>query len=293
MRKEAEIKNFGLQRGANLVGIASAEMIDSFPPPGHRTTDILKGAKSVIVLAGHMAPAGAYLSPSQRTVPANRLFPRTSIGVSIAVAKHIEDKYGYASIGEIPPPVGFHPSLSQKLCAEMAGLGTRSLAGSIILNPEIGLISVSTCLTTMPLEPDGPMTTPVCPHPICLETWQSEGTVPCLKTCPECLSGEIEGGKIKNMRFDRRICTTRAQTTAHGSFLRTLEACLNEDDQAVRKSMLLGSFTQGIVSAISYGAVIGQCGECLRFCPVCIETQNLKENIIDPEQHFGEVKTNA
>ncbi len=280
MPSEDEIKQLGIQRSADQVGIASVADINRYAPPGHRPDDILIGAKSVIVFAVRQEPRGAWRSPDYRTHHSNRDF-YIGIGIAGAVAKFIESKYGYYSLGQIPPNIGFNPSLSQKLCAEMAGLGTRSMAAAILLNHELGMLSLSTCITTMPLIADGPIKEPVCPHPSCVKLWEKRRTTPCLETCPECLLGELEGGQIKWMRYDRRICTTRAQNVGLGALQRTLLEAANEPDSEVRRSILLGSFSRSVLEQIAGGRIYSQCGECLRNCPICIRARSLKAKILD------------
>jgi hypothetical protein len=284
MKPEEEIKDFGLRRGADQVGIASVADINRYAPPGHRPDDILIEAKSVIVFTGHTTPRGAWRSPDYRTHYENRAFPRIRGGIAMDTAKFIETKYGYYSIGQIPPPLGLNPSLSLKLCAEMAGLGTRSMAAAIIINHKLGLMNFSVCVTTMPLNADGPMSEPVCPHPSCVKMWAKQGTTPCLQACPECLSGELEGKRIKWMRYDRRICSTRAQNHGMGALQRTLLEVSSEPNREVRRSALLGSFTRGLMEAIAAGGVTGQCGECLRDCPVCMGARRLKVRALGAEE---------
>jgi len=52
MGAASEIKEKALAMGAKVVGIASVEAINRFAPPGHRPDNLLKGAKSVVVLGG-------------------------------------------------------------------------------------------------------------------------------------------------------------------------------------------------------------------------------------------------
>ena len=283
MTPEEEIKQLGIERGAEQVGIASVEDINRYAPAGHRPDDHLIGAKSVIVFNGHVSLRGAWHGPGHQTHYANRSFARIRDGVAMAAAQFIESEYGHYSLAIVPFSSGFNPGLSQKLCAEMAGLGTRSLAASILLNHEVGMLSISTCITTMPLEADGPMKEPVCPHPSCVKLWEKQETTPCLEVCPDCLSGELEGGRIKWMRYDRRICTTRAQTHSTGSLLRTLVEGVKEPDEDARRSILLGSFYRSVTGATSAGQTMGQCGECLRNCPVCIKARSLKPKNAQPE----------
>ena len=282
MTPEEEIKQLALERGAEMVGIASVVEIDRYAPPGHRPNDILHGAKSVVAFAGRMALRGAWRSPDQRTHLYNRQFARVRAGVAMSVAMFIESKYGYYSLAEIPSSMGLHPSISHKLCAEMAGLGTRSMAGATILNKELGLLSISICITTMPLAADSPMKEAVCPHPSCMQLWERKHTTPCLEVCPECLSGELEGGKVKWMRYDRRFCSTRAQNMGPSALYRTLLTGINEPDLETRKNILLGSFARSALEAVASGNVVGQCGECLRSCPVCLQARSLKVKSPEP-----------
>lgn len=281
LKPEDVLKKRAIELGAELVGIASVADINRYAPPGHRPDDVLVGAKSVIVVAGHVTLRGAWRSPDQRTYYHNRDFPRIHTGIAMSLAKLIETRYGYYSVGDLPPQTGFSPALSHKLCAEMAGLGTRSMAGGIILSPQIGMLSLAVCITAMPLKADGPMTEPVCPHPSCVKMWQRSGATPCLEACPECLSGELEDGRIKWMRYDRRICSTRAQTMGVGSLHRTLLQAADEPDADARKSILLGSFARGLMETIAFGRVVAQCCECLRDCPVCLDSRTLKVKTSD------------
>ncbi len=284
MISEEEIKQFGIQRGADLVGIASVADINRYAPPGHRPDDILIGAKSVIVAAGRRTLRGGWRSPDYRTQYHNRDFAGIRFGVTLAMAKFIESKYGYYTLADTPPAIGLNPSLSFKLCAEMAGIGTRSLAGSIILNRELGMTNFYACVTTMPLIADGPLEEPVCPDPSCVKLWERRQTTPCLEVCPECLSGELEGERIKWMRYDRRICSTRAQNLSPFSFERLLLESIKEPDPEVRRSMLLGSFSRNVMQAVATGAVVSQCGECLRNCPICIRARRLKVKKVATEE---------
>ncbi|MDP2931066.1 MAG: hypothetical protein Q8O05_01040 [Chloroflexota bacterium] len=284
MTPEEEIKQLAKQRGAELVGIAAVADINRYAPPGYRPDDILPGAKSVVVFAGNITTRGAWRSPYYETIFANFDFFRIRYGISLAVAKFIESKYGYYALADTPPPVGLCPSLSLKLCAEMAGLGTRSMAGGVILNRERGVLNLMACVTTMPLKADGPLMEPVCPHASCVKLGQKRGTVPCLEACPECLSGELESGRIKWMRFDRRVCSTRAQNLSPVPLQRMLLEAEKEPDAGVRKSMLLGSFSRNALQAMASSTIVGQCGVCLRDCPVCIKGRTLKPREIKKER---------
>ncbi|MBI4187206.1 MAG: hypothetical protein HY530_06885 [Chloroflexi bacterium] len=274
MTLEEEVKQFAVQQGADLVGIASVADINRYAPPGHRPDDILTGAKSVITFSKTRLVKGAWYSSDYRTPYYNNVWGILP-GIATAVAQFIESEYGYYSVYQIPD-IGLNPSLSLKLCAEMAGLGTRSMAAGIILNPKVGMLSIGACITTMPLKADGPMTEPVCPHPSCVKLWEKRHTTPCLDACHQCLSGEIAEGRIKWMRYDRRICATRAMTEGPSALLRALREAANEPDAGMRRSILLGSFTQRVFEMVAASTYYAQCFECTRNCPVCIEARTIR-----------------
>ena len=290
MTPEEEIKEFAKQRGAELVGIASVKDINRYAPPGYRPDDILPGARSVVVVAGRPLLNGAWRSPDHKAIPANFDFSRIRAGITTAVAKFIESKYGYYALADIPANTGFNASLSFKLCAEMAGLGTRSLAGGVVLNRELGIINLAVCITTMPLKADGPLLDLVCPDESCVKMWEKKGTTPCLEACPECLSGELEGDKIKWMKFDRRICSTRAQNLGPFSFERLLLEAAKEPDPEKRRSMLLGNFSRSALLSVSFGSILAQCFECLRNCPICIRARTLRAVGREKEKREAAVK---
>ena len=37
--------------------------------------------------------------------------------------------------------------------------------------------------------------------------------------------------------------------------------------------------SRNVVQAIAFGSVVGQCGECLRRCPICIRVRSLKSRV--------------
>ena len=232
---EDEIKMFSQKCGVDVVGFASVDDINKYAPEGHRPVDFLIDVKSVVVLAARWTPKGAWRSPNHLVHAVNRSFGISRRNdVSMTVAYFIEKTYGYYSL------IYGGPGLSMKLCAEMAGLGTRSMAAGIILNRKLGPINIAAILTTMPLRADGILKEPVCPHPSCVKRWSRDKTTFCLETCPECLSGEFENGKIKWMRYNRHLCATRAETTSVGGFQRTLLEAINEPDPEKRKSIIKG-----------------------------------------------------
>jgi hypothetical protein len=265
---ERDIKENGLSMGARVVGIASVEAINRFAPPGHQPDDLLRGARSVIVLGGAEPLAGAWKARSDRVLGSVGYNPAQIVAGARLLSYHIENRYGYCAV---PVPIGAwegsYPFLSLKLCAEMAGLGTRSMAGGIILNPDYGLLFFSAVLTTLPLREDGPMKDLLCPHESCIRIWEKKRTTPCLSSCPaDCLSGEIKDGKIAWMEYKQDRCRPRAQNI--DLFQKLLTEAVNETDSDRKRSILFGSRFSRMVRRLAYSTELtAQCYQCLKRCP--------------------------
>ena len=266
----AEIKDKALTMGIRAVGIASVVAVNRFAPEGHRPDDLLKGAKSLVILCGGAPTAGAWRSGTNRVLGSIG-YSRNQMGSAARqLAYYVEDRFGYYAI-PIPSGnwVGHYPYISLKLCAEMAGLGTRSMAAGILLNPHMGLLYFNGVITTMPLPEDGPLPDPVCPHSSCVRLWEKKQTTPCLSSCPDCLTGEIKEGKIRWMEYRQDLCYTRAQTAAMDIFQKSLLQAVNEPDPDQRKAILFGSHFTRAVRGLAYASELSaQCFNCLKRCPV-------------------------
>ena len=157
------IKEVGRRTGATVVGVASVDVFNEFVPKGHRPEDLLPNAKSVVV-AGNQGPtAGAWQSPDHRVMEITGYDFRENVAIHV-MCDTIEREYRYQAI-QAPslPTGGHHPPMSMMLAAVLAGLGTRSLAANIILNPEYGLLYYAALITTMPLQPNQRLEKDACP----------------------------------------------------------------------------------------------------------------------------------
>ena len=268
-----KIKEKALSMGAKAVGIASVEDINRFAPPGHRPDDILRDAKSVVVLGGGEPTLGAWRAGTNRVLGSIGYNRSQLASAARQLAYHIEDRFQYYAI-PIPTGdwIGHYPYMSLKLCAEMAGLGTRSMAAGILLNAQYGLLYFNGVITSMPLPKDPPLEKPLCPHESCVRLWGKRQTTPCLSACPDCLSGEIKEGKIHWMEYRQDCCYPRAQTTAMDAFRKLLLEAVNETDRERRKAILFGSHFNRAVRSIAYSSELSaQCFNCLKRCPIIIK----------------------
>ena len=274
-----QIVEFATKGGALTVGVADVEAFDQ-APAGHRPLDLLPNAKAVVVMGGAQPRAADWQSPNVQHMETTSTSDRIS-ALGLKVAHFIEREFEYYAL-IVPAGVdrGQQPFLSLMLAAELAGCGTRSIAGPV-LNPEYGFMYYSALITTLPLPIDGPLENPVCPAPDCQTMWEQSGTTPCLATCPiesdGCLGGKLEGNKITERQYDRAKCTTRTQTYWVPGFQKTLVEALEEKDKEQRR-MILGSthFTRTLWSMTYAGVSQAQCYECMRVCPVGKEHRELR-----------------
>ena len=203
MTPEEQLKAVGLKAGARVVGIATVEAFREKVPEGYRPEDILPGARSVVVAGGDGPTAGAWRCPDHRVMEITGYDLRENVAVH-AMCDFIEGTLAHHAIQAPSLPVhGHEPPMSMMHAAELAGLGTRSLAAHIILNPEYGLLYYAALITTLPLEADQPLAEPACPHPGCAAMYKRIGTTPCLRVCPACLTGTVQVGRIQQSTYDR------------------------------------------------------------------------------------------
>jgi hypothetical protein len=275
--EEERVKAYAIECGASVVGIASGKDINERAPEGHRPDDYLPNAKTVIMVGGPMLTAGAWRSPNARFMATSHMFPAISSEIVRRIAAFIENEYGhYATVCSGLTVGGNNPFISLKLCAEMAGLGTRAMAGGVIMNKEFGVMNLAGVISTMPLKPDGPLKEPVCPDIVCVKMWNKNKITPCLKSCPTCLSGELENGRIKRMQYRRHLCLPRAAGTVP-AFQQMLLKIIEERDPEVRKQLVFGDFFTRTINSIATSLeVFANCFECLRFCPICVRARTLK-----------------
>jgi epoxyqueuosine reductase QueG len=271
MQAKADLMSFASKNGALVCGVADAEAFCE-APEGFRPGDLLPGAKSVVVVGGNPPRAGDWMSPVVELQETMGTSDRIN-SLGLKLAHYLEARFGYYALF-VPPGVnkGNRPFLSVMMAAELAGCGSRSLAGPI-LHPEYGMLFYAAVITTLPLPAGTPLSPPACPAPECLQMWQEHATTPCLCVCPldqgGCLSGRIVEDRIIDRQYDRERCTTRVHTYWIPGFQKALEAALNEEDKERRKMILYSSFFTRTLWSMTYAAQSqGQCYECVRVCPV-------------------------
>ena len=269
-----EIRALAFEHGARVFGVASIEETDKRAPAGHRPSDFLAGARSVIVFGFMLSTAGAIQAADAMTQSLSshhgmkRVFSLNAI-----IAHTVEKRYGYMTTGlpGLPAKGDFDPHMSLKACAEAAGLGMRALS-SMVITPEYGpRIFFSAIATTAPLPPDQPLTRNPCPHPDCVRMWHESGTTLCLDACPAgAITGTLDGRKIAHRSYDQVKCMPFALMSHIERFTKVLEAAMEEKDAGSRKMILYGTEFQRSLYDLYWAGIEGRgtCWVCMNVCPV-------------------------
>ena len=276
------VKEAALGFGADVVGIAPADRWDAYVPEGYRPHDLLPGAKSVIVVGVRGPTAGAWRSPNPRVMEVLGLDFANDRAVA-ALTSWVEAETGHMAIQAPGLSVAGHqPPFSYMLAAVLSGLGTRSFAANIVLNPRFGLLYYSACITTQELPGDPMLEQDVCPAPMCVQTYKHIGKTPCLAACPAddggCLDGKIGAdGRIDEVYYDRERCVSRAMNFGPVAFQKVLADLATEDDPDRRRTKVQSDFFSRACAGVAfYKESVAQCFECMRVCPVGRQERKLK-----------------
>jgi ferredoxin len=255
----ADVKSLAKSLGADLVGIASAETLNAFPPdPRYPQTPerISPYCKSVIVLACRI-PVAVFRAKAPVAVQyMDMVVLRRMDKIAHTLAMELE-KQGFPSFVTAAQETdwdyknGSYGRLSTRHLGIEAGLGTFGMEVNI-LTPEFGpRVYLTGILTEMELEPDKRITEQVCIGESCSR---------CLYSCPT--------DAVKHFGIDKRRCAEAAQEFGFMTSLRLLDEFI-ESDNAKRKELIASrdtfGFWQGMLRVVGS---FGDCPRCLAVCPV-------------------------
>lgn len=173
-----QIKTIALSSGAELFGAVSAEKLEESAPKGHRPSDLMSKAKSVIILA-----CGRMLNEDRNYVYKwGPDYSLTYIKLKDVVKKRRKEARGCIeavknfliekNFKAVTEPHGWSGIISFKQAAYLAGLGVFG-KGSFVVHPKLGHVNILACiLTDAPLQYGTPLTIDVCGD--CME---------CIKAC--------------------------------------------------------------------------------------------------------------
>ncbi len=255
----AEVKDIARDLGADLVGIASAKMLNAFPPdPLFPQTPerISPHVKSVVVIV-HRIPVGAFRCKTSVPVQyIDMLVLRRMDKIAYRLVDVLE-KQGYPSFVTAAQETDWsykrasYGRLSTRHLGIEAGLGTFGLEVNL-LTPEFGpRVYLTGVLTELELEPDTPITEQVCIGESCSR---------CLYACPS--------DAVRHFGIDKRACATEAQEFGFATISKFWEHFIAADGSARRRLIAdreLFGFWQGLLRVVGS---FGDCPRCLAVCPV-------------------------
>lgn len=256
----AQVKQKARELGADAVGIASAAVLNAYPPdPKFPQTPerISPEIKSVVAIVKRI-PAGAFRTKRAECVQyMDQLVLREMDKVCMRVAQFLEDHGVYAfPLASQETKWEFKRAsygyLSGRHVAIEAGLGTMGLEVNF-LSPEFGpRCYTSAVLTTAELEADQKLTRQVCIGESCSR---------CLYSCP--------ADAVLHWGIDKRACAQFAQEFGYSVMLTQLQKFLQAPDPDARLKVLRSpsayAVWQGLLRVVG---AFGDCPRCLEVCPV-------------------------
>jgi O-acetylhomoserine (thiol)-lyase len=151
----SEVKQLATQLGADLVGIAPEKAFAS-APAGHRPQDILRGARSVIVIAVALPHAALESAPSREYSATYTSANNELNRIAFRLAKFLHEN-GHRAV-QVPASSPYdlkrmRGDISHRHAGELAGLGVFG-KNSLLLSPKYGarmrLVSVITDANLIP-----------------------------------------------------------------------------------------------------------------------------------------------
>ncbi len=272
----AEVKQLGAALGADMIGIASAKMLNAFPPDPRypQTPDRISSyVKSVIVIVQHI-PVAAFRA--KQNIPVqyiDMLVLRRMDKIGYRLAEMLE-KRGFPSFLTAAQETDWdykkasYGRLSTRHLGIEAGLGTFGLEVNI-LTPEYGpRVYLTGVLTEAELEPDEIMTEQVC---------IGEGCSRCLYSCPS--------DAVLHFGIDKRACAVEAQEFGYmqiTKFFNNFIGKSRSEKVADLKSRDVFGFWQGLLRVVGS---FGDCPRCLAVCPV---GNDYHAYLAGPQKHIPE-----
>ena len=250
--------------GADLVGIASANTLNAFPPDPlwpQTPERISPHVKSVITIAQHI-PVGAFRCVNNTPVQyMDMLVLRKMDKIAYRLAEELEAaghptfavpaqetewSYKRASYGR----------LSTRHLGVESGLGTLGLEVNILTAEYGPRIYLTGILSELALEADVPMTEQVCIGESCSR---------CLHSCP--------GDAVLHFGIDKRACAQHAQEFGFSTIMKFLDRVFDEQERGAPTDQLVAmaksrdhfGFWQGLLRVVGS---FGDCPRCLAVCPV-------------------------
>jgi epoxyqueuosine reductase QueG len=256
----AAVKARARELGADIVGIASAAVLNAHPPdPAYPQTPsrLWPACRSLVAIAKRI-PAGAFRAQNDACVHhIDQLVLRQHDKISYRIARYLESQGHYAFPLASQETVweykrASYGYLSTRHVAVEAGLGTLGLELNLLTRAFGPRCYTTAILTDAELEPDGKLTEQVCIGETCSR---------CLYACPV--------DAVLHWHIDKRLCATEAQEYGFSRMLRFFHGLITAPDvehtAALLASVLGYGIWQGLLRVVG---AFGDCPRCLAVCPV-------------------------
>ena len=254
-----QVKTFARSLGADLVGIASADTLNAFPPDPlwpQTPERISESCRSVIVIVCRI-PVAVFRAKSSTVVQyMDMAVLRRMDKIAYKIAAELE-RQGHPSFVVAAQETDWdlkrasYGRLSTRHLGIEAGLGTFGLEVNI-LTPEFGpRLYLTGILTDLELQPDRIMTEQVCIGESCSR---------CLYACPT--------DAVRHFGLDKAGCAEAAQEFGFMTSLATWARFIDGDSEAKKeafRSRDIFGLWQGLLRVVGS---FGDCPRCLAVCPV-------------------------
>jgi epoxyqueuosine reductase len=207
-----KIRNFIMSRGATVVGIASVEML-SKAPKGHRPTDFLPVAKSVISIGLRMNKFSIFHLPKTiREYEAEYDVANLKLNTLAWDIVRFLEGLRYQALA-IPASSPYDEKknfgdISHKHAAVASGLGKFGL-NNLILTPNCGpYVRFVTVITNAELSTDEPLTEDICLREKCSK---------CVKACPVGALKNFQYDAFEGWRIDKKKCQEYLKVVSGGA----------------------------------------------------------------------------
>lgn len=160
----AGVQRLAHEMGAELVGVASADAFEG-APTGHHPRNLLRRARSVVVMGARLLDGAFELAPSREYSITYQVANLELDRIAFHVAKYLQGEGHRALQVPASPPYDLERNmgdLSHRHAAQLAGIGVFG-KNSLLLSPEFGpRIRLTSVITDAALEPSTPLDVDLC-----------------------------------------------------------------------------------------------------------------------------------